>query len=155
MSQLSKNWSFSFNISPSDEHPERISFRMDWLDFLAVQGTLKSLLQHHSSKASILLHSAFFIVHLYIPEEVQGKLWCSTALEGVHMEWRSTVGSLLVTIMPWICGPHPSAPLTGCRSMGTQERTKWSFVFLSCLLNRGPQAPNAWSNTWWSEVELM
>ena len=66
MSQLSKNWSFSFNISPSDEHPELISSRMDWLDFLAVQGTLKSLLQHHSSKASILLCSAFFIVHLYI-----------------------------------------------------------------------------------------
>ena len=64
-----KYWSFSFNISPSNEHPELISFRMDWLDLLAVQGTLKSLLQHHSSKASILQHSAFFIVqlsHLYM-----------------------------------------------------------------------------------------
>ena len=59
-----KYWSFSFNISPSNEYPELISFRMDWLDLLAVQGTLKSLLQHHSSKASILLHSAFFIVQL-------------------------------------------------------------------------------------------
>ena len=59
-----KYWSFSFNISPSNEHPELISFRMDWLDLLAVQGTLKSLLQHHSSKASILQHSAFFIVQL-------------------------------------------------------------------------------------------
>ena len=59
-----KYWSFSFNISPSNEHPGLISFRMDWLDLLAVQGTLKSLLQHHSSKASILLHSAFFIVQL-------------------------------------------------------------------------------------------
>ena len=57
-------WSFSFNISPSEEHPGLISFRMDWLDLLAVQGTLKSLLQHHSSKASILLRSAFFIVQL-------------------------------------------------------------------------------------------
>ena len=55
-----KYWSFSFNISPSNEHPELISFRMDWLDVLAVQGTLKSLLQHHSSKASILWHSALF-----------------------------------------------------------------------------------------------
>ena len=55
-----KYWCFSFNISPSNEHPWLISFRMDWLDLLAVQGTLKSLLQHHSSKASILLHSAFF-----------------------------------------------------------------------------------------------
>jgi len=59
-----KYWSFSFNISPSNEHPGLISFRMDWLDLLAVQGTLKSLLQHHSSKASILQHSAFFIVRL-------------------------------------------------------------------------------------------
>ena len=57
-----KYWSFSFNISPSNEHPGRISFRMDWLDFLVVQGTPKSLLQHHSSKASVLQHSAFFIV---------------------------------------------------------------------------------------------
>ena len=59
-----KYWSFSFNISPSNEHPGLISFRMDWLDLLAVQGTLKSLLQHRSSKASILQHSAFFIVQL-------------------------------------------------------------------------------------------
>ena len=57
-----KYWSFSFNISPSNEHPGLISFRMEWLDLLAVQGTLKSLLQHHSSKASVLQHSAFFIV---------------------------------------------------------------------------------------------
>ena len=56
-----KYWSFSFNISPSNEHPGLISFRMDWLDPLAVQGTRKSLLRHHSSKASILWHSAFFI----------------------------------------------------------------------------------------------
>ena len=59
-----KYWSFSFSIIPSKEHPGLISFRMDWLDLLAVQGTLKSLLQHHSSKASILRHSAFFTVQL-------------------------------------------------------------------------------------------
>ena len=59
-----KYWSFSFNISPSNQYPGLISFRMDWLDLLAVQGTLKSLLQHHSSKASILRHSAFLIVQL-------------------------------------------------------------------------------------------
>ena len=57
-----KDWSFNFNISPSNEHSGLISFRIDWLDLLAVQGTLKSLLQHHSSKASILWHSAFFMV---------------------------------------------------------------------------------------------
>src|SRR5574340_252312 len=66
-------WSFSFNISPSNEHPGLISFRMDWLDLLAVQGTLKSLLQHHSSKASILLCSAFFIVQLSHPYVTTGK----------------------------------------------------------------------------------
>ena len=68
-----KYWSFSFNISPSNEHPELISFRMDWLDLLAVQGTLKSLLQHLSSKASILRHSAFFIVQLSQPDKTTGK----------------------------------------------------------------------------------
>ena len=68
-----KYWSFSFNISPFSEHPGLISFRMDWLDLLAVQGTLKSLLQHHSSKASILLHSAFFIVQLSHPYMTTGK----------------------------------------------------------------------------------
>ena len=68
-----KYWSFSFNISPSNEHPGLISFRMDWLDLLEVQGTLKSLLQHHSSKASILWYSAFFIVQLSHPYMTTGK----------------------------------------------------------------------------------
>ena len=68
-----KYWSFSFNISLSNEHPGLISFRMDWLDLLAVQGTLKSLIQHHSSKASILQHSAFFIVELTHPYMTTGK----------------------------------------------------------------------------------
>ena len=66
-------WSFSFNISHTNEHPGLISFRMDWLDLLAVQGTLKSLLQHHSSKASILWHSAFFTVQLSHPYMTTGK----------------------------------------------------------------------------------
>ena len=68
-----KYWSFSFNIIPSNEHPGLIFFRMDWLDHLAVQGTLKSLLQHHSSKASIFWHSAFFIVQLSHPYMSTGK----------------------------------------------------------------------------------
>ena len=68
-----KYWSFSFNISPSNEHPTLISFRMDWLDLFAVQGTLKSLLQHHSSKASILQCLAFFIVQLSHPYMTTGK----------------------------------------------------------------------------------
>ena len=68
-----KYWSFSFSLSPSNEHPGLISFRMDWTDLLAVQGTLKSLLQHHSSKASILRCSAFFIVQLSHPYMTPGK----------------------------------------------------------------------------------
>ncbi|CAN0524484.1 unnamed protein product [Rangifer tarandus platyrhynchus] len=68
-----KYWSFNFNISPTNEHPGLISFRMDWLDLLAVQGTLKSLLQHHSSKASILQRSTFFIVQLSHPYMTTGK----------------------------------------------------------------------------------
>ena len=68
-----KYWSFSFSIIPSKEHPGLISFRIDWLDLLAVQGTLKNLLQHHSSKASILWHLAFFIVQLSHPYMTTGK----------------------------------------------------------------------------------
>ena len=68
-----KYWSFSFNISPTNEHPGLISFKMDWLDLLAVQGALKSLLQHHSSKASILRYSVFFIVQLSHPYMTTGK----------------------------------------------------------------------------------
>ena len=68
-----KYWSFSFNIIPSNEHPGLISFRMDWLDLLAAQGTLQSLLQHHSSKASILRRSAFFIVQFSHPDMTTGK----------------------------------------------------------------------------------
>ena len=82
-----KYWSFSFNISPSNEHSGLILFRMDWLDFLAVQGTLKSLLLHHSSKASILRHSAFFIVQLSHPFMTTGK---TIALTG-----RTFVGKIM------------------------------------------------------------
>ena len=74
-----KCWSFSFNISPSNKHPGLISFRMDWLDLLAVQGTPKSLLQQHSSKASILWRSAFFIVQLSHPYMTTGKIIALTS----------------------------------------------------------------------------
>ena len=73
-----KCWSFSFSISPSDEYSGLIYFRIDWLDLLAVQGTLKSLLQHHSSKASILRRSAFFTVQLSHPSMTTGKTTAST-----------------------------------------------------------------------------
>ena len=73
-----KNWSFSFSISPFNEYLGLISFRIDWLDLLAVQGTLKSLLQHHNSKASVLQHSAFFIVQLSHPYMTSGKTMAFT-----------------------------------------------------------------------------
>ena len=79
-----KYWSFSLNISPSNEHPGLISFRMDWLDLLAVQGTLKSLLQHHSSKASTLWCSAFFIVQLSHPYMTTGKTIALTRHKVIH-----------------------------------------------------------------------
>ena len=95
--QVAKYWSFSFNINSSNEHPGLISFRMDWLDLLTVQGTLKSLLQHHSSKASILQRSAFFILQLSHPFMTTGK---TIAL----MRWTfvDKVMSLLFFFF-WIC----------------------------------------------------
>ena len=89
-----KYWSFSFSISPSIEHPGLISFRMDWLDLLAVQGTRKSLFQHHSSKASILLHSAFFTVQLSHPYMTTGKTIALTRQTFVGKVIRSTYFTL-------------------------------------------------------------
>ena len=84
-----KYWSFSFNISPSNEHPGLVSFRMDWLDLLAVQGTLKSLLQHHSSKASILRCSAFFIVQLSSIHDY----WKNHSFGQTDLCWQSNVSA--------------------------------------------------------------
>ena len=96
-----KYWSFSFSIIPSKEHPGLISFRMDWLDLLAVQGTLKSLLQHHSSKASILQHSAFFTVHLSHPYMTTGKTIALTRKK--YMKYLfNTFGLLYIDLIFWI-----------------------------------------------------
>ena len=95
--------SFSFNISPSNEHPGLISFRMDWFDFLAVQGTLKSLLQHHNSKASILQHSAFFIVQLSHPYMTTGKtiaLTRRTFVDKVMSLLFNMLSRLVITFLP-------------------------------------------------------
>ena len=95
-----KYWSFSFSISPSNEHSGLISFRMDWLDLLAVQGTLKSLLQHHSSKASILWHSAFFIVQLAHPYMTTGKTIALTFVGKVISLLFNMPSSLVITFLP-------------------------------------------------------
>ena len=98
-----KYCSFSFNISPSNEHPGPVSVRMDWLDLLAVQGTLKNLLQHHSSKASILWHSAFFIVQLSHPYVTTGKttaLTRQTFVDKVMSLLFNMLSRLVITFLP-------------------------------------------------------
>ena len=98
-----KYWSFSFSISPSNEHAGLISFRMDWLDLLAVQGTLKSLLQHHSSKASILRRSAFFTVqlsHLYMTTGKTIALTRQTLVGKVMSLLFNMLSSLVITFLP-------------------------------------------------------
>ena len=98
-----KYWSFSFSMSPSNEHPGLISFRMDWLDLLAVQETLKSLLQHHRSKASILLRSAFFTVQLSHPYMTTGKTIALTRQIFVGKEMSllfKMLSRLVITFLP-------------------------------------------------------
>ena len=98
-----KYWSFSFNISPSNEHPGLISFRMDWLDFLAIQGTLESLLQHHSSKASVLWCSGFFTVQLSHPYMTSGKTIALTrqTFVGKGMSlFLNMLSRLVITFLP-------------------------------------------------------
>ena len=98
-----KYWSFSFSIIPSKENPGMISFRMDWLDFLAVQGTLRSLLQHHSSKASIPQHSVFFTVQLSYPYMTKGKttaLTRQTLVDKVMSLLLNMLSRLVLTFLP-------------------------------------------------------
>ena len=102
-SRWPKYWNFSFNIKPSNEHPGLISFRMDWLDLFAVQGTLKSLLQHYSSKASILLRSTFFIVQLSHPYMTIGKtiaLTRWTSVDKVMSLFFNMLSRLVITFLP-------------------------------------------------------
>ena len=98
-----KYWSFSFSISPSNEHPGLISFRMDWLDLLAVQGTLKSLLQHQSSKASIFQHSAFITVQISCPYKIARKtiaLTRKTLVGKVMSLLFNMISGLVITFLP-------------------------------------------------------
>ena len=137
-----KYWSFSFNISPSNEHPQLISFRMDWLDLLAVQGTLRSLLQHHSSKASILRRSDFFIVQLSHPYMTTGK---TIALTGSSVQFSLSV----VSNRLWPCGlqharlpcssPTPGAYSNSCPlQRWCHPNISFSIVPLSSCLHFFP-----------------
>ena len=126
-----KYWSFSFSIRPSNEYTELISFRMDWLDLLVVQGTLKSLLQHHSSKASILWRSAFFMVQLPHPYVTAGKtiaLTIQTFVSKVMSLLFKMLSRLVIAFLPrskcllisWLQSP--------CSDFGAQENKIWHLA---------------------------
>ena len=126
-----KYWSFSFSISPSNEYSGLISFRMDWLDLLAVQGTLKSLVQHHNLKASILRHPAFFIVQLSHPYMTIGKTIALTRRTFVGKELCPTLcnpmdytvhGIVQARILKWVAFPFPRG------SPQPRDRTQVSHI---------------------------
>ena len=141
-----KYWSFSFSISPSSEHPRLISFGMDWLDLLAVQGTLKSLLQHHSSKASIPWHSAFFTVQLSHPYITTGKttaLTRQTFVGKVMSLLLNMLSRLVITFLPrskrllisWLQSP----------SAVTLEPPKISLTLFALF-------PHLFPMKWWDQM---
>ena len=120
----SKYWSFSFSISPSNEHPALISFRMDWLDLLAVQGTLKSLLQHHSSNASILWCSAFFTVQLSHPYMTTGKTIALNRWNFVGKVMSmlfNMMSRLVITFLPRSKRLNFTATITICSDFGAPQ----------------------------------
>ena len=119
-----KYWSFSFNISPSNEHPGLISFTMDWLDLLAIQGTLKSLLQHHNSKASILQCLAFFLVQLSHPYMTTGKTIALTRWTFVGKVMSllfNMLSRLIITFLPRSKCLNFMAAITICSDFGAQK----------------------------------
>ena len=119
-----KHWSFSFSISPSSEYSELISFRIDWLDPLTVQGTLKSLLQHHSSKVSVLWHSALFIVQLSHPYVTTGKTiaWTRWTFVGKVMSLLfNMLSRLVIAFLPRSKHLNFMAAVTICSDLGAQE----------------------------------
>ena len=142
-----KYWRFSFNVSPSNEHPGLISFRMDWLDLLAVQGTLKILPQHHNSKALILWHSAFFIVQLSHPYLTTGK---SSLSNTRHQKWKENVKKIYVFMFRYS---------DSC--IGNEEAAMWLlYGGLMSLLEEGNGTPLQYSylenpmggGAWWAAV---
>ena len=131
-------WNFSFSISPSNEYSGLISFRMDWLDFLAVQGILKSLLQHHSSKASILLHSAFFTVQLSHPYMTTGKTIALTRWTFVGKVMSllfNSLSSFVIAFLPRSKSLNFMAAVTICSDFGAQEsKVCHCFIFFPICL---------------------
>ena len=141
-----KYWSFSFSISPSDEHPGLISFRMDWLDLLAAQGTLKSLLQHHCSKASILWRSSFFTVQLSYPYMTTGKtiaLTRRTFVDKVISLLFNMLSRLIITFLPrsqrllisWLQLPSAVILPVGLTSFNAYTLFSSQYICISCTDN--------------------
>ena len=138
-------WSFRFSISPSNEHPGLISFRMDWLDLLAVQGTLKSLLQHHSSKASILRRSAFFTVQLSHPYMTTGKTIALTRWTFVGKVMSllfNMLSRLVITFLPRSqfssVVSDCSTPWTAARQASLSITNSWSLLRLMSIESMMP-----------------
>ena len=141
-----KYWNFSFNINPSNEHPGLISFRMDWLDLLAVQRIIKSLLQHHSSKASILQRSAFFRVQLSHPYMTTWKtiaLTRWTFIDKVMPLLFNTLSRLFITVLPRSKRLLISmAAITICSDFGVQKNSQPLF----------PLFPHLFAMKWWDHA---
>ena len=138
-----KYWSFSFNISPSNEHLGLISFRMDWLDLLAVQGTLKSLLQHHSSKASILGHLAFFTVqfsHLYMTTGKTIPLTRQIFVDKIMSLLFNMLSRLVLTFLPRSKCLNFMPAITICSDFGAQENKVWHCFPIYFPWSDGPDA---------------
>ena len=148
--EVAKYWSFSFSISPSNEHPGLISFRMNWLDLLAVQGTLKSLFQQHSSKASILRGSAFFIVQLSHPHMTTGKTIALT-----RQTFVGKVMSLLLNMLSRLVIPF--LPRSKCLLISRLQSP--SAVILEMILQTSkwsltlfPLFPHLFPMKWWDQM---
>ena len=140
-----KYWSFSFNISPSNEHTGLISFRMDWLDLLAVQGTLKSLLQHHSLKASILRHLAFFIVQLSYPDMTTGKIIALTRWTFVGRVMSLLFNMLSRLVITFIC-KSTSCEMPGWVKYKLESRTLGEISITSDM----QMTPPLWQKAKWN-----
>ena len=141
-----KYWSFSFSISPSNEHPGLISFKMDWLDFLEVQGTLKSLLQHHSSKASILRHSAFFTVQLSHPYMTTGKtiaLTRQTLVGKVMSLLLNMLSRLVILSFQGVSVFNFMAAITICSDFGAQNIKSDTVSTVSPSISHEVMGPDA------------
>ena len=141
--QVAKVLEFSFNISPTSEHPGLISFRMDWLDLLAVQRTLKSLLQHHSSKASILQRSTFFKVQLSHPYMTTGKTIALTRRALIMSLLFNMLSRLVITILPksWVSFNFMAA-VTICSDSGAQKKSQPLFALF----------PHLFAMKWWDRM---